>query len=154
MSGLLFTLCSQAEYRIQHLAQGTTPGAELTQLGYPYQTSGSTECARAIVASNYGGGGPQVSEHLSIQGRVEIEGLCGGVGREQSVVRRFLSLRYIFRIFRTFFYTRYSHFLFLSDISHAFSVMIHAYFFMFLVLLMANSYLSFILSFKLDFCQG
>ena len=77
LSGPLFTLCSQAEYRIQHLAQDTTPGAELTQLGYPYQTSGSTECARAIVASNYGGGGPQVSERLSIQGRVEIEGLCG-----------------------------------------------------------------------------
>ena len=62
-----------------------TPIAELTRLGYPYQTSGSTECAQAIVASNYGGGGPQVSEHLSIQGRVEIEGLCGGVGREQTI---------------------------------------------------------------------
>ena len=89
VSGPLFTLCSQAEYRIQRLSQDTTPGAELTRLGYPYQTSGSTECARAIVASNYEGGGPQVSEHLSIQGRVEIEGLCGGVGREQSVVQRF-----------------------------------------------------------------
>ena len=43
------------------------------------------ECARAIVASNYGGGGPQVSERLSIQGRVGIEGLFEGVGREQTI---------------------------------------------------------------------
>ena len=65
-----------------------TPVTELTQLGYPYQTSGSTECAQAIIASNYRGGGPQVSEHLSIQGRVEIKGLCGGVGWEQTVMWR------------------------------------------------------------------
>ena len=84
LSGPLFTLCSQAEYRILHLAQDTTPGAELTRLGYPYQTSGSTECARAIVASNYRGGGPQASERLSMQGWVEIEGICGGVRREQT----------------------------------------------------------------------
>ena len=37
--------------------QDTTPGAELTRLGYPYQTSGSMECAQAIIALNYRGGG-------------------------------------------------------------------------------------------------
>ena len=89
LSGPLFTLCSQAKYRMQHLSQDTTPGTELTRLGYPYQTSGSTECARAIVASNYGGGGLQVSEHLLIQGRIEIEGLCGWVGWEQTVMQGF-----------------------------------------------------------------
>ena len=78
-----------------------------------------------------------------------VDSCVGGQGPPS--LSLLMSSRYIFRIFRTFFYTRYSHFLILSDISHAFSVMIPAYLFMFLVLLMANSYLSFILSFELDF---
>ena len=38
---------------------------------------GSNKCAQAIVALNYRGGGPQVSEHLLIQGQVKIERLYG-----------------------------------------------------------------------------
>ena len=45
------------------------------------------ECAWAIVASNYEGGGPQASKHLLMQGRVGIEGLCGGVGQEQTICK-------------------------------------------------------------------
>ena len=35
-----------------------------------------------------------MSEHLSIQGRVEIKGLCGGVGREQTVMQGSLESLY------------------------------------------------------------
>ena len=69
MSGPLCTLCSQA------VLDTTQAGVE-TRLGYPCRTSTVHRMRKGNCRSNYKWGGPQLSEHLSIEGRVEGEDQC------------------------------------------------------------------------------